>query len=541
MSENLLTVKNLRVTYGNTTILREIGFELKKGEILSVVGESGSGKSTLLNTIFPKGECKGVGVQGEILFQGQKIYGLPNQERMKFCGEKIGMINQNPKAAFNPIRTYEKQLIETLKSHGRYQKETFLNQILKVFEQFHLPDGKRILESCPYEMSGGMNQRIAIALSVLLKPDLLLADEPTSALDRSSQGHVVDELLKIRNQYQTSIILVTHNIELASKVADSIAVMQQGRLVEAGTVNQVFDSPGHAYTRRLLKAVPRLFNQMNGEIQEEIQKKPVLLELNQISKTFLQRKKPHLALSDVSLKVRRGELMGIVGESGSGKSTLLKLIAGIKRPTKGTMLFQGKERSNRPGRDKLCRIQMIYQNAEDSFDPRRKIRHSLHEIMKNLCGNKDKKDRELQMEVLLKRVGLNPLLANRYPWQLSGGQCQRAAIARALCVKPELLLCDEITSALDVVVQAEIVELLVTLAKESDMAVLFVSHDIALVSSFCETMMVMKDGECVESGSVMKLVEKPEMDFTRELFDTVNFGKRKEGGRYGRAGKIVLD
>ncbi|WP_124066646.1 ABC transporter ATP-binding protein [Clostridium sp. E02] len=541
MNENLLTVEKLKVNYGKTPILREIGFELKKGEILGIVGESGSGKSTLLNAIIPWGEFRSVEVQGEILFLGQKIHGLPKSERMKFCGERIGMINQNPKAAFNPLRTYEKQLTETLKSHGRYQKETFLNQILKVFEQFNLPDGKRVLESCPYEMSGGMNQRISIALSVLLKPDLLLADEPTSALDRSSQGHVVDELLKIRNQYQTSIILVTHNIELASKVADSIAVMHQGRLVEVGTVNQVLDSPSHAYTKRLLEAVPRLSYQMDGKIHKEIQKKSVLLELNQISKTFFQKKKPHLALSNVSLKVRRGELMGIVGESGSGKSTLLKLIVGIKKPTKGAMLFQGKERSNHPSKEELCRIQMIYQNAEDSFDPRRKIRHSLEEIMRNLCGIKNKKEREVQMEVLLKRVGLNPLLANRYPWQLSGGQCQRAAIARALCVNPDLLLCDEITSALDVVVQAEIVELLVTLAKESDMAVLFVSHDIALVSSFCETMMVMKEGECVESGTVMKIVEKPEMDFTRELFDAVNFGRRNEDGRYGRTGKIILD
>lgn len=541
MSENLLSIKNLWVNYGNTPVLQEIGFELNKGEILGIVGESGSGKSTLLNAIIPWGEFRSVEVQGEILFQGQKIHGLPKRERMKFCGGFIGMINQNPKGAFNPIRTYEKQLIETLKSHGQYHRETFLDQILTVFEQFNLPNGRRILDSCPYEMSGGMNQRISIALSVLLKPDLLLADEPTSALDRTSQGLVVDELLKIRKKYQTSIILVTHNIELASKAADSIAVIHQGRLVEKGTVNQVFYSPRHVYTRRLLEAVPSLLNQTEGNKKKEIKVKPVLLELNQISKAFFQKKKQFFALSNVPLKVRQGELMGIVGESGSGKSTLLKLIAGIKRPTKGTILFQGKEVSYHRSKEDLCRIQMIYQNAGDSFDPRRKIRHSLEEIMINLCGIKDKKERELHMEVLLERVGLNLELASRYPWQLSGGQCQRAAIARALCVKPDLLLCDEITSSLDVVVQSEIVGLLVTLAKESNMSVLFVSHDISLVGSFCETMMVMKDGKCVESGTVLKIIEKPETDYTRGLFDAASLDGRKEDGMYGRTGEVVLD
>ncbi|RDU24937.1 ABC transporter ATP-binding protein [Anaerosacchariphilus polymeriproducens] len=514
MNDTILSINNLSVSYSrNNDVVSNVSFDLKQGEIIGIVGESGSGKSTLLKAVLPI-ENGVLLSSGEIMFQNKGLSSMPQKEKMKLRGKQIGMVFQNPKASFNPIRTFRKQFIETLKSHGRYEKENFNQQVCEVFESLNLMEGKRILDSCPFEMSGGMNQRISIALSVLLKPSILLADEPTSALDVTSQEQVMDELLRMREHYQTSIIIVTHNIGLLAKVADKVGVMFQGRIVEFGTTNEVLQRPKNLYTKKLLSAVPKISDRL-----EKIESKNTedLLELKQLSKEFIKNRKCMFKLSQVNMQLKKGEILGIVGESGSGKSTLLKQIGGLQHPTAGTIVFKGKKLEFHRTKSDYCGMQMIFQNVFESFNPRLTIRSSLSETLKNLCGIKDLIERNNRIDNLMGMVGLKPHLADRYPTELSGGQCQRAAIARAISVNPELLLCDEITSALDVSVQAEIIKLLLNLSQELNMAIIFVSHDIVLLSNICEKIMVMHQGKCIESGSVNEIIKNPKEDYTKRL------------------------
>ena len=514
MKDEILIVRGLSAGYWGKGVLSEISFELKQGEILGIAGESGSGKSTLLKSVFPMSEPGFIKSQGEILYKGREFKTFTKEELRKLKGEEIGLIGQNPKASFNPNRTFLKQFMETLKSHGLYQKETFLDHVKEVFDQLNLSGGEELLNSYPRQMSGGMNQRIAIALSVLLKPSLLLADEPTSALDAVSQELVLKELLKIREYYGTSIVLVSHNLGVISKIADQAAVMHQGTLVEYGDAKEVFYTPRHSYTKSLIGAVPGIRLSENKAPKTT---SDCLLEVTQLRRNYKRNERMICALNGISLKLKPGEIMGIVGESGSGKTTLLKQIAGVEKPEVGTIAFLGKKCSVQRTREELSRMQLIFQNAADSFDPRRKIRHSMEEILINLLKIKSKTERKERIHSQFLRVGLSPELLERYPWELSGGQCQRAAIARALCVNPMLLLCDEITSALDVLVQSELTRLLESLARERKMAVLFVSHDISLVSRFCDTVMVMKEGACVEAASVKEILEKPKSGYTKQL------------------------
>lgn len=513
MNDTVLSIKNLSVNYGKQPVLSDISLDIKQGEIIGIVGESGCGKSTLLKAIFPK-KASGLSIfSGSIAFDHQDLTAVDRPGR-DFCGKEIGMIVQNPKASFNPIRTYRKQFMETLKSHGLYGKTDFEKQVLETFEKLNLSGGAEILDSCPYEMSGGMNQRIAIALAILLKPRLLLADEPTSALDVTSQDLVMEELLRIRSYTNTAILLVTHNIGLLSGIADKAGVLHQGRMVEWGTVAEVFGSPKHSYTERLLAAVPKI-SFLGGRIPQKTTES--LLKLEEVCKEYRRKKTPFPALSQIGLEVNAGEILGVVGESGSGKSTLLGMIAGLWNPTTGSVLFKDRQMSDKRSKKDFCGMQMVFQNAAESFDPRYKIRHSISGALKNLCGIKSRKERDKKIDELMIRVGLSPDLADRYPWQLSGGQCQRAAIARAISVEPELLLCDEITSALDVPVQADMVQLLKKLVKETGMAVIFVSHDLVLVSSFCERIMVLYQGKCVEAGATGDLMKSPMEDYTKRL------------------------
>lgn len=522
MDELVLSIKNLSVNYGEQQILSDVSFDVKPGEILGIAGESGCGKSTLLKAIVPKRSSGLTISSGSMIFEHRNLVSGDQEAVKGVCGKEIGMIMQNPKGSFNPIRTYRNQFMETLKSHGLYSKADFEKQVLDALNKLNLSNGSEILDSCPCEMSGGMNQRIAIALSLLLKPKLLLADEPTSALDVTAQALVIEELLRIRDYTNTAIILVTHNIGLLSGIADKAGVMYQGRLVEWGDAKEVLHSPKHSYTKRLLAAVPEL------RLRQGVTPKrtsETLLKLEAVSKEYRRRKTQFPALSKISLEVRAGEILGVVGESGSGKSTLLGVIAGLWNPTRGAVFFQNRCMGSKRTRPDLKRIQMVFQNAAESFDPKYPIRHSISGALKNLCGIKKREERNKKIDELMERVGLTPELADRYPWQLSGGQCQRAAIARAISVEPGLLLCDEITSALDAPIQADIIQLLKKLVEETEMAVVFVSHDLVLVSSFCEKIMVLHQGKCVEAKAAEALIENPIEDCTKRLLASAGIGR----------------
>lgn len=514
MSNILLSLKNLTAAYGGSDVISNISFDMKSGEIIGIVGESGSGKSTLLKTIFPLQEFGVIQSDGEVQFQGKDMATLTEFEKKRLRGEQMGMIFQNPKAAFNPVRSYKKQFIETLKSHGCYNKNTFQQQVFEIFEKLKLTDGKRILNSCPFELSGGMNQRMAIALAVLLQPVLLLADEPTSALDITAQEQVMEELLRIRELYHTSVLIVSHNIGAVARLADKIGVMYQGNLIEFGTTMEVLSHPKSPYTRRLLAAVPQIKDISD---KKTCTSSECLLRLSRVSKEYKGFNTTFSALKTMDLQVTAGEILGIAGESGSGKSTLLHLIGGLCRPTKGTIVFKGRDITLTRKKEDYKDMQMIFQNSFEAFNPRRSIRSSIGEALKNLCDIKNRKDLDNRIALLMKRVGLDVKLANRYPWELSGGQCQRAAIARAICAEPDLLLCDEITSALDVSVQSEIIKLLLELHRSLGMAIIFVSHDIALISSICEHIMVIQDGACMEYGTTTEVITNPKTDYTKRL------------------------
>ncbi len=460
----LIEVNDLCINYGKKEVVHKASFTLGTGEILAIVGESGSGKSTILKALMQI-PAFGVGVSdGTISFQGKDLLHMTGHEMTKLRGTQMGAIFQNPYAALNPIRKIGLQFMETLRSHKHISKTEATAYILDIFERLNLKNGERILNSYPYQLSGGMNQRVAIALSMLMKPKLLLADEPTSALDVTTQAQVVDELLRLKEEFQTSIIIVTHNMGCAAKLADKTIIMHNGHVVDYGPSKEVLHNPKDAYSKMLLCSIPKL--NITNEVADVDGKK--LLEVKELCKTYGHGKKEFHALKYVNFDVRQGEILGIVGESGSGKSTIAKQVIRLEKPTHGTIHLTDLELSVLKERDfhKIYKnIQMVFQNAIGSFDSHMKIRTSITEAIKNMTPMRKSSEINNRIDDLMLKVGLTTEMADRYPHELSGGQCQRAAIARALALNPQILICDEATSALDVSAQAQVVKLLQELAK----------------------------------------------------------------------------
>lgn len=519
--EIVLEVSSLCAGYGKEEAVRDLSFVLRRGEILCLVGESGSGKSTVLKSLIAAPEVEVF--SGQISFGGTAILTLQKKQRQRFCSEKMGMIFQSPGAAFNPIRNYEKQIVETLKSHGKYHAKTFSKEVAEAFAKVDLREPERILRQCPYALSGGMNQRVAIALALLLGQDMLLCDEPTSALDAATALGVVRELKNLKERAGISQIIVTHNLAMAGALADRIGVMCEGKLVEMGEAQEILSNPKHPYVKSLLEAVPSLKRQVakagenvglreldHGSVQ-------YVLETKVLSKTYSVDHTPIQALKEGRLRLKKGEVLGVVGESGCGKTTLLKLISGLEAPDGGEILLNGQGLKTKRTKADYTAMQMIFQDAISSFHPRRKVADSIQEAVHSLLGKNVKIDKK----ELSKLVGLSPELMDRYPRQLSGGECQRLAIARAVAVKPQVLLCDEITSALDVSTQAQILKLLTKICRESGMATVFVSHDIAVVSELCDRVIVMRDGGIVEEGNTWQVISGPREEYTKKLIDSV--------------------
>ena len=515
--EALLEVRSLSVRYpGNKKeVLHQVDLTLAPGAITCVIGESGSGKSTLLQAVLQlPGKVEITG--GDISFRGQRLQTMPEAKRRIIRGSGMGVVFQEPGASLNPIRKIGRQFYDALHAHdisitmAETQKKA--SAILKSMQ---FDDPERILDCCPLQLSGGMNQRVAIALAMVLNPALLLADEPTSALDVTVQ--IAEELLQIRKQYGTSILLITHNMGVAAKLADQIAVMYEGRIVEYGTREQVLYHPTHSYTKALLRAVPKLENRKEQARVEE-NGAPVL-EVKHVDKTFREPGGRRLkALEDLSLTVLEGECVGIVGESGCGKSTLARIITRLITPDHGFVKFCGMELSSQKRRElkKTYRdMKMIFQEPRSSFDPRLTLGRSMRDALKPVMP--DKKEQEREIGHLLELVGLDGSYAGMYPWQVSGGECQRAAIAQ----NPRFLICDEATSALDVSVQAQIMELLTRIRKEKKLSILFISHDLALVSSFCDRTYVLNHGRVVEAGETAQIIHAPKEPYTKRLIESL--------------------
>ena len=535
--QELLRIDHLTAGYGGDAVIEDISIRLHTGEVLGIVGESGSGKSTLLKAIA---QIRGLSTEihaGTVSFDTKDLAVLSEGERRRLRGEEIAMVFQYAGASLNPTRQIGTQLVETMRAHTNLSREEIYARAAEVFGGMGFPDVRRILATYPFELSGGMAQRAAIALAVILRPQLLLADEPTSALDATIQLQVLDELRALKERTGTAILLITHNIGVVRHIADLVAVMCKGKIVEQGSVDEVLGNPQHPYTRELLAAVPKMSaathtdcdhmehmhaTQTSSAITEEKNisgDEGTLLRFDNVSMHFDDAAGRVQAVDGISFSLARRELLGIVGESGSGKSTVAKLLTGLHAPTGGRILLGGRDITHTSGRERrtlYTRMQMVFQDAVGSFNPRRTIGAMIGETICRLC-TPDERDTDKRVAHLLSEVGLPSSYATRYPHEMSGGECQRAAIARAMAVHPEILVCDEATSALDVSVQAKIVALLLHLQQEHGMSLLFISHDLPLVSSIAGRVLIMQNGRIVEQGETSRVLREPSEDYTRNL------------------------
>ena len=535
--QELLRIDHLTAGYGGDSVIEDISIRLHTGEVLGIVGESGSGKSTLLRAIT---QIRGLSTEihaGTVSFDTKNLAVLSEGERRRLRGEEIAMVFQYAGASLNPARRIGTQLVETMRAHTDLSREEIYARAAEVFGGMGFADAHRILSAYPFELSGGMAQRAAIALAVILRPQLLLADEPTSALDATIQLQVLDELRALKERTGTAILLITHNIGVVRHIADRVAVMCKGKIVEQGSVTEVLGNPQHPYTQSLIAAVPKMYTAAHTDcdrmehmhvtktasaITEEKDisgNEGTFLRFENVSMHFDDAAGRVQAIDNISLSLARRELLGIVGESGSGKSTVAKLLTGLHLPTSGNILLDGKDITHTRGKERRAlytRIQMVFQDAPGSFNPRRTIGAMIGETICRLC-TPDERDTSRRVAELLAEVGLPAAYADRYPHEMSGGECQRAAIARAMAVHPEILICDEATSALDVSVQAKIIALLLHLQREHGMSLLFISHDLPLVSSIADRVLIMQNGRIVEQGETSRVLREPSEDYTRNL------------------------
>jgi microcin C transport system ATP-binding protein len=524
----LLDVRNLSVTFAGrgrappVEAVREVTFALDRGETLALVGESGSGKSVTALSIlqllpYP---LAAHGSDSSIRFAGEELVGASPEQLRRVRGGRIAIVFQEPMTSLNPLHTLERQVAETLLVHRRMSPRAARERTLELLRLVGLPDAESRLGAYPHQLSGGQRQRVMIAMAIANEPDILIADEPTTALDVTIQAHILALLRELRDRLGMALLLITHDLTIVGKMAERVAVMTQGEIVEAGPTATVFDRPRHPYTRRLLAAEPK------GRAAPADLGAPLLVEAEAvrvwfpIRRGFLRRVTGHVkAVDGVSLALRAGATLGIVGESGSGKTTLglavLRLTA-----AEGHIRFAGRDivaltrRQLRPLRREM---QIVFQDPFSSLSPRLSVAQIVEEGLKvhNLAASAA--ERRKLIETALVEVGLDPEAADRYPHEFSGGQRQRIAIARALVLKPRLVVLDEPTSALDMSVQAQIVELLRELQERRGLAYLFISHDLRVVRALAHQIMVMKDGRIVESGPTERIMNAPEHPYTRAL------------------------
>ena len=536
--QELLRIEGLTAGYGGVPVIRDVRLALRPGEVLSIVGESGSGKSTLLKSVAQVRGLAAEIIAGSVHFAEHDMAMVSAADKRRLHGEELAMVFQYAGASLSPARTIGAQLVEAVRAHEKRSAAEIRARAEEVFGGMGFTDVGRILASYPFELSGGMAQRAAIALAVILRPQLLLADEPTSALDATIQLQVLDELRALKDRTGTAILLITHNIGVVRHIADRVAVMSEGRIVEQGSVREVLEHPQHAYTKSLLAAVPKMYvrdasetdcdpchmhaahpSAVHTRAHDTAHAASDLLRFENVSMHFKDGAEHIQAVDNISFSLRQKELLGIVGESGSGKSTVAKLLTGLHTATDGRILLGGTDITRASGKERRAlytRMQMVFQDAPGSFNPRRTVGAMIGETICRLCSPDGRRTEE-RVAALLSEVGLPASYAHRYPYEMSGGECQRAAIARAMAVHPDILLCDEATSALDVSVQAKIVSLLLHLQKEHGMSLIFISHDLPLVSSIASRVLIMRAGRIVEEGSASDVLVNPTDDYTKNL------------------------
>lgn len=553
---SLLEVKNLRIEYpsrhGVHAAVKSLSFSIERGEIVGVVGESGAGKSTVGNAVIDLLSPPGVIASGEVYLEGEKISGLTPEEMRKVRGSKIGFIFQDPMTSLNPLFTIERQITETILANLDVSKEEAFSRALTLMEQVGIPEPELRIKQYPHQFSGGMRQRVVIAIALSCEPDLIIADEPTTALDVSIQDQILTLIRELCIKKNVGCMLVTHDMGVVSNVTDKIAVMYRGDLVEFGPTKQVLSDPEHEYTRSLISAVPRsdikldrfplvsyieeaeemkqidIKNHWLGQSQDQREYTGPLLTVNDVSlrfvtkDSFFESKREYVQASNkVNFHINEGETFGLVGESGSGKSTIARVIAGLYAPNEGNITFEGidltalkSEKERRPIRRQM---QMVFQNPYTSMNPRMKVFDIISEPIRfHKLASSETEVRQIVHD-LLDHVGLGRMAGVKYPHEFSGGQRQRISIARALATRPRLLICDEPTSALDVSVQAQILNLLKDLQDELNLTMLFISHDLPVIRQVSDRVGVMQKGKLLEVAPTEELFTNPQHEYSQHL------------------------
>ncbi len=518
----MLTVEGLTVALppggDRAHAVEEVSFRLDPGEILCIVGESGSGKSVSASAIMGLLPRALKPVAGRIGFEGKDLL-LEGPAAMRALrGARLGMIFQEPMTALNPLMRVGDQVAEVMQVHGR----AVGNRVAELLDAVHLPDPTRILASYPHRLSGGQRQRVMIAMALALEPAVLIADEPTTALDVTTQMQILRLIREVQQRRGMGVLFITHDFGVVAEVADRVAVMQRGRIVEQGAAAQVLRAPTHPYTQALVAAVPHGRHAGRAVVAGE----PVLA-LEGVGKTYggrglFRRTAPVQAVADAAFVIRRGETLGLVGESGSGKSTLARCVVGLVQADAGTIRFHGDDLrplSRRAWLPYRKRVQMVFQDPFASLNPRRRVGDIIAEGP--MAHGVSRAEARARVAELLRVVQLDPGAADRFPHEFSGGQRQRVGIARALAMEPELLVADEPVSALDVSVQAEILALLEDLRARLGLTMLFITHDLRVAAQVCDRVAVMQRGRIVEQGTVAEVFERPQHAYTRALLDSV--------------------
>lgn len=551
----MLQVKNLSISFAKNKVLHEISFTIKPNKILGVVGESGSGKSVsslAILGLLPKS----TNISGEIIFDNKNVLDFSEKDFQKIRGNDIAMIFQEPMSSLNPTLTCGFQVAEILNLHSNLSASEIKSAVISLFEKVKLPRPEAIFKSYPHQISGGQKQRVMIAMAIACKPKLLIADEPTTALDVTVQKEIIYLLKELQQENGMSILFITHDLGLVSEIANEVIVMYKGNIVEQGNAKDVFLHPKENYTKALINSKPNLnerlknlptvknfieetvdttiySNEERAEFHQKIYAKPPLLEVVNLKKEFVSnaswfsKTKSVKAVNNVSFKIYEGETLGLVGESGCGKTTLGRTILHLEKATSGQILYRGKDITNVSKSEfKALRkeIQIIFQDPFSSLNPRIHVGKAILEPMKVhniLSSDAERKNYVLE---LLKKVGLETEHFYRYPHEFSGGQRQRIGIARTIALQPKLIICDESVSALDVSVQAQVLNLLNQLKAEFEFTYIFISHDLSVVKYMADQLVVMNKGKIEEIDDADVIYKNPKTNYTKTLIDAIPKG-----------------